>query len=216
MKQLYPHEAMSAVSARAEWTLCQARRRQEADYITGAPSFTALSQAPHVSNGCATWAEVSAAVAAVQLAEAILRGNEEGEPGVAHGGTGVAEAINAAVALAPPLLVYPVGDLQTCVSVPMEAPGCGCSAAVLSHCLLMKPGSAPEDVFNTLKRAPLQALAGDYIRAECLDMVRPSSGSPRGFEARLMKKTEAITFATRVLRIMTNRKSAWQHQLASA
>lgn len=74
--------------------------------------------------------------------------------------------------------------------------------AKLRDVLLMKPGSTVEDVFNTLKR--LGALGGEFVRAEA------SSGAP-GDKPKPVPKHELISRNTRVIKIMSTKRTAWQH-----
>lgn len=43
----------------------------------------------------------------------------------------------------------------------------GSSAGVLRDCILLKPGSRVEDVYQVLKRPPYGLLEGEFVRAEC-------------------------------------------------
>jgi len=74
-------------------------------------------------------------------------------------------------------------------------------APKLRDAILMKQGSTVEDVFFTLKQ--LGALGGDFIRAEA------SSGAS-GERPKPVKKQEIVTKKTRVIRIMTNKRTQWQ------
>jgi hypothetical protein len=178
--------------AEAEWGLCQLRRAGKASYETNACSFTL---APDVD------AKLKSKEPKLQQAMALVGVCNAQLSQPAYSSTGVAGAINAAVALAQPLLVYPVLDLATCASLPLHE---GSRGAILQHCLLMKPGSSVQDVYTVLKRPPFQALSGDYVRGECLDRSKaPAATHP-------LRKTDPLTAATAVVKIMTNRKSNWQ------
>lgn len=124
------------------------------------------------------------------------------------GGTGVLDAISAAVSLRPPVLCYPVCDLDS------EAP-VGWSAGnktipQLRDCLKFKPGSTVGDVYDALKRGSLDhaIVTGDFVRAE-----------GKGLEASSRKKQfgrdTMLDSSCAVLRVQTNRKVVWQSALKS-
>jgi hypothetical protein len=70
----------------------------------------------------------------------------------------------------------------------------------LRDALLMKSGSTVQDVFLTLKR--MGALSGEFIRAEVArDMQRAAKPAPKG---------QRLSSHTRIIKIMTNKKTAWQ------
>lgn len=72
----------------------------------------------------------------------------------------------------------------------------------LRDTILMKPGSTVEDVFNALKR--LGALGGEFVRAEA------SSGRKRD-KHKPVPKHEIVTRNTCVIKIMSTKRTAWQH-----
>ncbi|KAF5830715.1 P-loop containing nucleoside triphosphate hydrolase protein, partial [Dunaliella salina] len=97
------------------------------------------------------------------------------------GGTGALLAVSTAVAMRPPAVVFPVGDLNTCTALPARtiATGGGLllggedakaraaeGPTVLRDAVLMKPGSTPADLFSVLVRPPWQLLEGEFVRAE--------------------------------------------------
>ena len=71
----------------------------------------------------------------------------------------------------------------------------------LRDVLLMKPGSTVEDVFLTLKR--LGGLSGEFVRAEAC------SGAP-GDKAKPIPKAEVMSRKICVVKIMSNKRTAWQ------
>jgi ribosome-binding ATPase len=73
-------------------------------------------------------------------------------------------------------------------------------AYILRDCLVMKPGSMVEDVFLTLKR--LGALGGEFVRAEGAGRI--------GEKAKLIPKYDQVTKNTRILKIMSSKRSSWQ------
>lgn len=152
--------------------------------------------------------------------------------------TGVWQCLQSAVTLREPVLVFPVCDMVTYQPLPglanyatgdpslpnvgmvscleaaggkqptlwdanqriYVAPGTKKSAIALRDAIVMKPGSTVENVFLTLKR--LGALSGDFIRAE-------GAGSI-GEKAKLVPKFDVVTKSTRILKIMTSKRSSWQ------
>jgi hypothetical protein len=145
----------------------------------------------------------------------------------------VGQAISAAVALKPPVLCYPVGDLDSECPVGWTAgraaqhqgqgqgPGQGQthSAPVmprLQDCLQMKPGSTVGDVFEALKRGVLGSGAavmhGEFVRADGRALGRAEAA---GSGAQL-RKDSLVDPSSCVLRIQTNRKSVWQTTGASS
>eukprot|EP00050_Salpingoeca_kvevrii_P008858 m.305526 g.305526 ORF g.305526 m.305526 type:complete len:260 (-) comp17941_c0_seq1:1110-1889(-) len=183
-----PHEPSVPVSAQLEWKLCQWRRRGLIEYIDGAST-------------CAV-AEGSGAFAALPAAE-----QQKLRAGVATanstlgrlGDSGVLAAMNAAVALRDPLVVYPVADLSSCSSYAQSGGGGSAvgragreAAGVLRDALLMRPGSTVEDLYTALKRAPLNLVTGDFVRAEA-----------RGVG--VIRKTQPLSPAA-IVHVQTNKK----------
>jgi len=74
-----------------------------------------------------------------------------------------------------------------------------CSSS-LRDALIMKPQSTVEDVFLALKK--LGALGGEFVRAEASGEI----GAP----AKPIPKYQVVTKQTRILKIMTNKRTAWQ------
>jgi len=73
--------------------------------------------------------------------------------------------------------------------------------AALRDVIMMKPGSTVEDVFLTLKR--LGALSGEFVRAEAAGHI--------GIPAKPVPKHQVVTKKNRILKIMTNKRTAWQN-----
>lgn len=95
----------------------------------------------------------------------------------------------------PPSLWNPSQKIYT--AAPKNAAGSNCG---LRDVLIMKPGSTVEDCYLTLKR--LGALSGDFVRAEaCSDVGVPPKPLP---------KHQTISKSSRILKIMTKKKTAWQ------
>jgi hypothetical protein len=151
---------------------------------------------------------------------------------------GVWQSLHSAVTLREPVLVFPVVDMTTYEPLPglakyatgdpslpnvgmvscllaaggslptlwdskqrtYIAPGTKRSNVALRDAIVMKPGSTVENVFLTLKR--LGALSGDFIRAEGAGAI---GGKPK-----LVPKFEVVTKSTRILKIMTSKRTAWQ------
>lgn len=96
---------------------------------------------------------------------------------------------------------------------------------MLRDCLLLKPGSCVEDVYDVLKKPPYRLLEGDFVRAECVAISGCSSGGTSGSAGgsaaaagggavvrRVARKDEALAFDNCVLKVMTNRKASWQQK----
>ena len=146
--------------------------------------------------------------------------------GAHGGGTGVFEAIAAAVALRPPQIVLPCADLDTGAS--FMASERGLAASPLHDLVLVRPGSTVEDVYGVLKHHPYHLVKGDFVRAEGMGMPQQQQQHPHqqqqqqqqqasGFgKRRLLKKDEVVTDANNVLRVWTNQKSQWQNKSIAA
>jgi len=70
----------------------------------------------------------------------------------------------------------------------------------LRDVLIMKPGTTVEEVFLCLKR--LGALSGEFVRAEAACNI--------GDKPRPIPKLDTITRNSRIIKIMSNRRTAWQ------
>jgi hypothetical protein len=102
----------------------------------------------------------------------------------------------------------------------------GAQAGVLRDCVLLKPGSSTEDLYQVLKKPPYQLLEGEFVRAEaraldaaaCQQAEREQQGELAdggrvgGVRWRVLKKEEQVGFGGCIVRIMTNRKVSWQHR----
>ena len=153
---------------------------------------------------------------------------------------GVWNCLMSAIHLREPVLVFPVSDMTTLApmsslnkvaigdaSLPNagmvrcieaaggSAPSCWDSgvgqyvvptkesgSTKLRDVILMKPGSTVEDVFLTLKR--LGALGGEFVRAE-------ASSGDEGERPKPVSKQEIMGRKNRVIKIMTNKCTQWQH-----
>ena len=121
-----------------------------------------------------------------------------------YGGTGVLDCISAAVALRPPVLCYPVSDVES--EVPLGWSTSLKSAPAARDCLQFKPGSTVEDVYLALKRGALEhvLLSGDFVRAE------GKSFHP-GSKKKQVGRDAILDSSISILRIQTNRKVVWQN-----
>jgi ribosome-binding ATPase YchF (GTP1/OBG family) len=151
---------------------------------------------------------------------------------------GVWQCLHSAVTLREPVLVFPVIDMITYEPLPGLAkhatgdpslpnvgmisclqaaggslptlwdskqriyvtPGTKKGTVALRDAIVMKPGSTVENVFLTLKR--LGAVSGDFIRAEGAGAI--------GEKPKLVPKFEVVTKSTRILKIMTTKRTTWQ------
>ena len=128
----FPHEQLEAVSAKAEHALCQLRRQGLVEFLDGADKFEVVqarvSELPD--------AKRQQVAATLQYIEAhVLR---------VLGSTGVLKAMNKAVQLKPPLLVFPVEDLESCITPLLslrEMKDAVPERGVLRDCLQMRPGT---------------------------------------------------------------------------
>jgi hypothetical protein len=77
----------------------------------------------------------------------------------------------------------------------------GKNSVVLRDAIVLKPGSTVNDLFLTLKR--MGALSGEFVRAEAAGDI--------GCPAKPIPKFDVISRQTRILKIMTNKRTAWQH-----
>ena len=73
----------------------------------------------------------------------------------------------------------------------------------LRDCLVMKPNSTVEDVYDVLKR--LGALGGEYVRAEAACNI--------GDKPNLVKKDDQVGKHNRILKIMTTKRREWQRSM---
>jgi ribosome-binding ATPase len=141
------------------------------------------------------------------------------------GSTGVLEAISEAIKLKPPVLVYPVSDLDSelpigwTASMTNEISSSNGKLPILRDCLQFKQGSTVDDVFESLKHGALShaSIQGDFIRAEgkpIRKVVPLSSLVHTSKESRKhqLKRETVVDETNAILRIQTNKKSVWQHQ----
>jgi hypothetical protein len=129
------------------------------------------------------------------------------------------------VALKPPVLVYPVCDLDSECPVGWT-PGKGEKAVGpprLQDCLRLKPGSTVGDAFEALKRGVLcptaGVLHGEFVRADGRALLTASAagvGSEGSGRVTQLRKDTVLDSAHCVLRIQTNRKSVWQNTAPAA
>ncbi|GMH88463.1 hypothetical protein TrVE_jg6959 [Triparma verrucosa] len=134
------------------------------------------------------------------------------------------KTLSKAVSLSSTVFVYPVIDLNTCMSLPsmvknVEGGGGSTSATAISEnhkkslaarggrppeagmlqiCVCMKEGSTVSDVYDHLKN--IKAISGMFVRAEGMSNV--------GDKSRQLKKEELVNSSNRIMRIMTNKNRA--------
>lgn len=211
------HETVVAVSAQSECILQALHKDGAIRYSDGDESFEVLTDAcdargkPLPGRDRLDWIRTS------------VLGR--------YGSTGCLEAVSAAVQLRAPVLAFPVGDLETlapmikqprsdegAASTAVDADSAGDDRLATSEpagaargrgplldCLLMRPGSLIEDLYNSLKH--MHYVDGDYVRAEAL--VESKGVEDVGFKKRVVRKDEAL-LGLLAVRIMTNRKVRWQ------
>lgn len=119
------------------------------------------------------------------------------------------QVISAAVSLNPPVLCFPVSDLDSEFPV-----GCSSSNSTeetprLRDCVQLKPGSTVYDIYEALKKGTLGhvRVLGDFVRAEGTSLTCAKS-----FQ---LGRDVIIGPNNCVIKVQTNRKSVWQqeHQL---
>lgn len=88
-----------------------------------------------------------------------------------------------------------------CMPIKTMERDAGNATTKLRDVLMMKPGSTVDDVFLTLKR--LGALRGEFVRAEACSGNANDKPKP-------VPKAEIITRKIRVIKIMSNKRTAWQ------
>lgn len=216
-----PWEPAVAVSAQTETWLCKLRREGLISYTDGAASV-------HVPNQAALPTHVAEQLRTVQ--ETVLS---------RYGGTGVLAALTAAAALKSPALAFPVADVHGCQSLrpltfvkdgiisagqdalqgadgglaglTISSMDEGHAHAVLRDCAVLHPGSGIDHLFRLLSKPPVVYLEGDFVRAEGVQLSTAGQGVQvdKTVAPRPWKREEALVWA--VVRIMTTRKSNWQH-----
>lgn len=111
-----------------------------------------------------------------------------------YGSTGVFKAVSEAVLLRPPDYAFPVWSLETLESVNNTS---NKSTSILQDCVVLKKNTSAGKLFNVLCYPPLSLLAGEFVRAECLD----NTGKKR-----VMHKDETIYENNRIIKIMSTKK----------
>eukprot|EP00051_Salpingoeca_urceolata_P014028 m.177793 g.177793 ORF g.177793 m.177793 type:complete len:881 (+) comp17971_c0_seq4:220-2862(+) len=184
-----PDEVCVPVLARAEWDLCQLRRRGVVSYSLGATLCTAATPA----------GDEPAAKDAEAVAKAIAQFNVS--LSTYPTGSGVQAAMDAACQLCAPVVVFPVADLETCTSyvTDVAAKSHEVQRHLLRDAVLMRPNATVHDLYLVLKR-DLCLVSGDFVRAESRD----AAGN------RKVLRKEDVLVQRQVVCIMTNKKSAWQ------
>lgn len=79
-------------------------------------------------------------------------------------------------------------------SLHKQSPVCG----ILTHCLLLQPHLTVDSLYEILKHPPLEAVSGDFVRAEYYDFDQKTS--------RVLKRADQITNKQCIIRILTNKK----------
>ena len=194
----HPAEVCVRVAARTEWRLVQWRARGRIAYTAGDARFFVVAAA-----GASGVARESAAE---RDARAVLE---------RLGCTGVLAAIDSAVALRPPQLVFPVASLDDFRGCGRAVAEGGAAGVVLGGgCLVdaewVKPGTTVGDLYDAMRRpagarAP-PLVSGEYVRAEGLGSARVR---------RVLRKSDVLDAASAlVIHVQTNKRRAWQKQAA--
>ena len=249
VRKALPHEPLVSMSAAAERLLCAEARAGRLIYEPGnnrviihpcGSTDNASSGEGDVSDGLATMdSQKDGPSLVAQSQEVWQRKARAVQEKVldALGSTGTMLALTTAVAMRPPLVAFPIGDIHSCTAVPARPAassngsssnqgggmmmGAGADAkarvmegsnpSVLRDCVLLKPGSSVYHLFYTLKRPPWSLLEspGDFIRSDCRVMAS-SISVPTSGESRVLKKDEKMHWDNCVVRMMTNKKCSWQ------
>ena len=252
VRRMHPTEAVVPMSAHAETVLLAAAAAAAANASAGTvsePARTAAlasgaraaragaaaagrvaSSAPGAAVGAAVGAAAGGAPSTAALDAAVRCCEALG------GSTGVREALDAAVALAGPTVVY-------LILVPLTSSGCGATGATgttgskssssgnsgggsggglwLAPCdvapLLFRRGVTPGDVYEHLHHraeGDCLKLSGDFIRAEAVVAVGNPVGSGGGLSLSrvVLKKDAPLEDSQRVIKIYTNKAKSWQKQ----
>ena len=123
------------------------------------------------------------------------------EPAGVHccvGSTGVREVLDCAMSLRPPVLVWPVLDVQSGASYPLNPEEPRSDVTTLRDVLVLKPGTTVMQLFEILLHPPWSLLGGEYVRAEA----RPRAGGA----TRQLRKEDVLDDACCVVRIRASRK----------
>eukprot|EP00056_Hartaetosiga_gracilis_P017995 m.9212 g.9212 ORF g.9212 m.9212 type:complete len:940 (+) comp6301_c0_seq4:25-2844(+) len=143
-------------------------------------------------------------------------------------GSGVVDVVNSAVhLLRPPLVLFPVKDLESFQSLTIEEHAEAAlskkkgnklklakaanetsvtppspSTNVLEECILVYPKTSAGDAYDILNKAPFAVIHGEFVRCDCYDFALQTK--------RVMKRTEHITHNTSIIKISTNKRKGWQ------
>ena len=184
IEQSYPSEVCVRVAARTEWRLVQWRARRLVQYTAGDSRFFPVVAA----DGAATSGGGIGEAQIQKSSEVLAR----------LGSSGVLAAVDAAIALRPPRVVFPVASLDTFRSANAER-------GALPDAEFVKPGTTVGDLYDALRRpagpraAPL--VSGEYVRAEGI-----GSGARR-----VLRKSDEVA-DNMIVHIQTNKRHAWQQQ----
>lgn len=141
-----------------------------------------------------------------------------------YGTTGVLEVISEAIKLKPPVLVYPVNDLDQELPIGWTA---NMTNEILSKnsqqllpklrdCIQMKQGSTVDDLYHALKHGTLNhvILQGEFVRSEGKPIRKPSLLnkviSNNELRKHQLKRETIFDEFNSIVRIQTNKKSVWQ------
>jgi hypothetical protein len=153
------------------------------------------------------------------------------------GSTGVLEAISSAVQLSPPVLCYPVADLETeaplgwtsrhshpgqksdgqeqSVEGQHKSENCsGLKIPCLQDCLQLKPYSTVHDVFESLKKNAIANVSfhGDFVRADGKSLALTANTATGG--RKQLRRDQVISQENCVVKIYSNKKHTWQKDYA--
>lgn len=170
---------MVPVSARSECILQKACKDGVLTYQSGASNFEINHQTQDLSE--------KSKKELIQVKTSVLN---------VFGDTGVLQALSQAVSLRSPVYAFPVNCLDTCQSISVitkEKP------QILRDCIVLKPGTTVEKLFNILLYPPVSLLAGEYVRAEGV--------SSKGVKS-VLHKHDIVNETNQILKIMSTRKAS--------
>ena len=181
--------SMIPVSAKAECLLQQGNKAGTVKYQSGACFFEVLSSLHSKESE-----DPSIKHNGIEIGISDLNRLEE-TVFKTYGDTGVLKALSCAVRLRPPVYAFPVQCLDTCQAISVHQTE---KPQVLRDCLVLKPGTTVGKLFNVMTYQPVSLLAGDYVRAECIDENR---------RKKVLHKDEVINESNQILRIMSTKRA---------
>lgn len=185
--------AMVSVSAKSECFLQKLKKDGFIEYHGGGSQFSVINRVDKSKEIKDSVLDISEVTLTTELETAQGIKKAVLEP---FGSTGVLKAVSTAVHLRPPNFAFPVQSLES-----LEAIGSQLSKhlAVLRDCVVLKKNTTVGKLFDVLCHPPTCLLAGEYVRAECLD----NTGKKR-----VMHKDEILDESNQIVKIMSTKKAS--------